>query len=80
MEAGNPAAPLHGTGVGSAHREVTSYDMAGTVERLQQLAMVAQGLQQKAIRNKESRDELAADPKPVKTVPTHNLAKVFESF
>lgn len=70
----------HGTGVGSAHREVTSYDMAGTVEKLQQLAVVAQGFQQQAIRNKESRDELAADPKPIKTVSAHNLVKVFESF
>lgn len=32
----------NGTGIGAAHRELTSYDMTGTVEKLQRLAGAAE--------------------------------------
>jgi predicted transcriptional regulator len=51
----------HSTGTGSAHREVTSYDMAGTVERLQQLALVAETLRPRAAKATDAKSQLLLD-------------------
>ena len=71
----------HGTGIGLEYREVTSYDMAGTVERLQQLAFVAQNIQQQVIsKEAENSIDLLAAPKPVKAEQQNAYVKVIERF
>lgn len=61
-----------GTGIGSAHRELTSYEMAGTVEKIQQLAEVAEHFQKKGIRGKEDFDELQASPASLTVIEVFN--------
>lgn len=69
----------HGTGIGAAYRQATSYDMTGTVDALKRLAVAAEPFQRRTTKNDGSQ-ELAMRLEAAQAAPGQNPVSVIDGF